>query len=414
MARIEQIKAASVVETRHLWVGLAATWLVAVNLRTGLIGVGPVLPRLTSDLGLSQTQGSVLVALPTALMGLAAVPGGRLADRWGARTTITLGLALVAAAGGMRAAAPGYATLVLLTILFGAGIGLAQPALPRLARGLLPTRIGLGTGVYAAGFFAGSVLSAFLTGPVLLPLTREQSWRVPLTVWGALALGALVVWVLVLPRWQAHEEHGASAVSGAPPPGDVVTWSPWRDRGAWVVAALFAGQGLAYYLLIAWLPSVYADLDLSGRTSGALFAVFNLATFPGMVGLPALSDRLGTRRLPTVLAGVVFLVGALGLASVPGADGWRWVWPVLAGGGVAGLFAMSLVLPADVAPPGATGVAAGMVLGIGYLGSALGPVAGGAIHDVTGSFTAALAVLPVVGIALVVAAMAVPESTRSG
>ena len=70
---------------------------------------------------------------------------------------------------------------------------------------------------------------------------------------------------------------------------------------------------------------------------------------------------------------------------------------------------MTLVLPADVAPSGATGAAAGMVLGVGYLGSALGPVAGGTLKDLTGSFDTALALLPVVGVVMIGLAFAAPS-----
>ena len=74
---------------------------------------------------------------------------------------------------------------------------------------------------------------------------------------------------------------------------------------------------------------------------------------------------------------------------------------------------MSLVLPADVAPPGRTGAAAGMVLGIGYAASALGPVIAGVVRDVTGSFDVTLRLLPVVaGVMIVLSALA-PELSRA-
>ena len=69
----------------HVTLALALLSLVAFNLRTGLIGVGQILPDVTHDLHLTHTESSLLVALPTALMGLAALPGGRLVDRFGAR-----------------------------------------------------------------------------------------------------------------------------------------------------------------------------------------------------------------------------------------------------------------------------------------------------------------------------------------
>lgn len=396
-------------------IALFMLFLVAANLRTGLIGIGPLIPSVTEDLDLSKTNASFLVALPPLLMGVGAVPGGRLADRWGARATITVGLTVVAIAGGLRAAAPSLATLLVLTTLFGAGIGITQPALPRLCRGLLPQKMGFATGVYAGGFFAGALLAAFLTGPVFLASDDDSDWRLPLAVWGGLAAVTLVSWIVLLSRSRVTEvqrlpEPLPDAGRLAPPPGD---WTPWRDRSTWIVAGVFAGQGLAYYLLIAWLPTVYEDLSISKTESGVLFAVFNLATFPAMVGLPILSDHIQSRRIPTMLASLMFLFGSIGLALDPAGQPWRWVWPVLAGFGVAGLFGMGLLMPADTARPGKTGQTAGMVLAVGYVASGMGPVIGGAIQDLTGSFETALALLPFIAVAMILLSWNAPQPRSS-
>ena len=109
------------------------------------------------------------------------------------------------------------------------------------------------------------------------------------------------------------------------------------------------------------------------------------------------------------MAALFVLGGVLGLLFLPLADVWRWLWPFLAGAGVSGLFAMSLVLPADIAPPGRTGAAAGMVLAVGYVGSAIGPILAGAIRDLTGSFAVTLAALPIMAVAAVALAAIAPE-----
>jgi CP family cyanate transporter-like MFS transporter len=106
------------------------------------------------------------------------------------------------------------------------------------------------------------------------------------------------------------------------------------------------------------------------------------------------------------------LVGVVGIMALPLAEVARWVWPVLAGCGVAGVFAMALVLPADIAPRGRTGSAAGMILAIGYGISALGPVIAGGVRDVTGSFAATLVMLPVIALAIIALAAIVPERER--
>ncbi len=390
---------------------LSLLWLVAVNLRTGFIGLGPVLPRLTIDLQLTHTEASILVAVPTAMMGLAAAPGGRLADRWGAARAIALGLAIVAIAGAARAGATSFPPLVVVTVLFGIGIGLSQPALPRIARLWFPGRLGASTGIYASGFVCGAIISASLTGPVLFRFLGDQNWGGPLALWGALALVTFVAWTIAMQPWQSDPATGAAAATPASVEG--AEWSAWRDRGVWWVALLFAAQGIAYYLLIAWMPAVYEDLGLGAGQIAALYATFNAATLPAIVGFPALSDRLNARRPAALIASLLFVGGAIGLALAPLADPWRWLWAATLGAGVAGLFAMTLVLPAEIAPRGQTGAVAGMVLAVGYTGSALGPVIAGVVRDVTGSFASALAMMPLLGLGMIVLSLLVPDLLKT-
>lgn len=388
---------------------LTMVYFVAVSLRTGLIGVGPLLSDISDDLGLSTTNASLLVALPPILMGICAVPGGRLADLRGARLTITLGMIIVVLGGGLRAIAPGFPLLVLLTILFGAGIGICQPAMPRLGRQLMPTRMGIATGVFAAGFFTGAVVAASITGPLFLSADRVDDWRLPLAFWGVLAAVTLAAWLVSLRHWSVPE----SLVQTSAPASHKVDsgggWSPWRDRPTWIVATVFSAQGLVYYILVAWLPSIYEDRGLNDNEIAILLGIFNMATFPAMVGLPVFSDRINSRRIPTVLASVIFLMATTGLALHPTGSPLQWIWPVGAGFGLAGLFGMGLLMPADTAREGKIGQTAGMVLAIGYVASGVGPVIAGAIDDLTGSFDLALTLMPFVAMGTLVLALMVPS-----
>ena len=49
------------------------------------------------------------------------------------------------------------------------------------------------------------------------------------------------------------------------------------------------------------------------------------------------------------------------------------------------------------------------MLMIGYLGSATGPLIGGVVRDLTGSFSGALWVLPVISVSLVAGAIVLPR-----
>ncbi|MDF2760016.1 MAG: transporter [Thermomicrobiales bacterium] len=386
---------------------LALAWLAAFNLRSGFIGIGPALPALTFDLGLSFAQASFLVAVPTLMMGLMAVPGGALVDRWGPSSVIAAGLALVALGGGLRAFAPGFVLLLALTFLFGAGIGLSQPSLPRLMRLRFPFRLGVTTGIYASGLISGSIVGASLTGPILDQMGEPAAWRLPLALWGVLAGGALLAWTVVMRPWRKEpiDVGSLSALNVA----EAAAWSPWRDFRAWISAAIFAAQGIVYYLMVAWLPAIYGEAGTSAAATAGLFAVFNAATLPAILLFPSWSDRIHRRRPPSLVAALLVLIGVLGLLASPLAEPWRWLWPALAGAGISGAFAMALVLPADVAPPGRTGAAAGMVLGIGYAAAALGPVIAGVVRDVTGSFDATLRLLPVIAVVMIVLSLLAPE-----
>ena len=311
---------------------LAIAWLAAFNLRSGFIGIGPALPALTVDLGLSFAQASFLVAVPTLMMGLMAVPGGALVDRWGPSPVIAAGLTLVAVGGGLRAFAPGFVLLLVLTFLFGAGIGLSQPSLPRLMRSRFPFRLGVTTGIYASGLISGSIIAASLTGPILDRIGEPAAWRLPLALWGLLAGGTLLAWAVVMRPWRKEP-----ADAGSLPASDVAVaaaWSPWRDPQAWISASLFAAQGIVYYLMVAWLPTIYGEAGTSATATAGLFAVFNAATLPAILLFPSWSDRIHRRRPPSAVAASLVLFGVLGLLVLPLADPWRWLWPALAGAGI--------------------------------------------------------------------------------
>ena len=75
-----------------------------------------------------------------------------------------------------------------------------------------------------------------------------------------------------------------------------------------------------------------------------------------------------------------------------------WLWAPLFGLGTGALFPLLLTLPLDLADSAfeATDLTAWM-LGIGYLMSAVAPVAVGALRDLTGGFDVAFAYLAVMG-----------------
>ncbi|MFM9107216.1 MAG: CynX/NimT family MFS transporter [Chloroflexota bacterium] len=387
---------------------MALACVVAFNLQSGIFNVGPLLPSLSNDLGLSGSMAGILAAIPALLMGLVAIPAGRLADRWGADRTVALGLAIVGIAGGLRGFAPNWPVLALLTVVFGAGTGILQPSIPPMLRRHFPGRVGIATGIFTFAWIIGIIASSGLTGPLIAPALG--GWRGAFVFWGLLAIGALVLWLAGMRPWHRAAERAAPAAPGAAGAA-TGAWSPWRDRTVWISGALYAGQGLVYYLLVLWLPAVYTDAGMSDAAAGARLMALSAACIPATFLIPLWSDRIGSRRLPLVVSAVITLASAVGFVVATTVSPADWLWPALAGFGTCGILVTVLVLVAELAPAGRTGDAAGVVMAIGYIGTTVGPILAGLITDLTGSPGTAMLALPVAALAMTLLALAMPTRT---
>jgi CP family cyanate transporter-like MFS transporter len=140
--------------------------------------------------------------------------------------------------------------------------------------------------------------------------------------------------------------------------------------------------------------------------------VLNIASVPGALVLPWLSDHVGGRRPWLVGTGVLYLVGALGFVRFPGA---AWVWAILAGVASGAMFALVMTLPLDIEHDGRrVGALVGMMLGLGYVIGAASPLVLGAVRDATGSFTGSLWLIVGFCAALVIGVAAAPVRRLGG
>jgi CP family cyanate transporter-like MFS transporter len=157
-------------------------------------------------------------------------------------------------------------------------------------------------------------------------------------------------------------------------------------------------SSLNAYAMFAWLPEILHDVaGLTPIEAGALLSVYAGMGIPAGLLIPMLAARM--RNVAWLIyAGVAFfIVGYLGLILVPGLATWLWV--ALAGLGPL-LFPLCLVLINMRTRTHAGSVAlSGFTQGLGYTLGALGPLAVGVLHQLTGSWTLALVVLTATALA---------------
>jgi CP family cyanate transporter-like MFS transporter len=357
---------------------LAGLFLAALALRPQILAIGPLLPLIRADLGMPAAVAGLLTTIPVLCMGLFAPFGPKLASRVGARTALAVCLALVAAAGVARAAAPNELLVLAATLVIGVAIGLAG-AIPAIVVAQRLSHAAVhGTSGYAAGIVAGSALGA----AVAVPLAIDGDWRRSLVLISLAMVVPIVAWL-----WLVRPDANARRLAARAPR------LPWRSGTGWLLVALFGVQSILYYGIVSWLPNALVERAWDPTTAGSVVALFNAIGLVTTLGVPFAAGRYGSRRQQLIAAAGGTAIGMAGTAIAPDL---AFVWILLLGLGLGAIFPLLLTLPVDVAddPSHAGSVAALMLLG-GYVLASMGPVVLGIARDVSGSFSTSLWLLVV-------------------
>jgi MFS transporter, CP family, cyanate transporter len=355
--------------------------LLATNLRPAAAAVGPVIDRIKSDTGLSATGAGALTTLPVLCFGALAPLTPVLARRLGERTTAAVAL-VVLLIGTLVRLVPGLGFLFFGTALAGAAIAVGNVLLPVLVRGNFPDRVGLLTSMYTTALVGFAALAAGVTVPVANAF--GGGWRPGLAVWAVPAAVALAVWAPQLARPRPTRADPGVPVTSAR--------ALLRDPVAWSVTLFFAFQSAGFYATLAWLPSAFHSHGLSTSYAGFLLSLALLVGLIPSLTVPSLATRAHDQRVFVVLFVTLIAAGWLGVILAPTTVPFLWV--VLLGLGQNASFPLALTL--IVLRGGTVTSTAGLstlVQTVGYLLAALAPLAIGAVHDITGSWTPALIVL---------------------
>ena len=352
---------------------MAAIVLLALNLRTLVAGLPPLLENIRDDLGLSGLAGGLLTTLPVLAFGAFAPLAPRLSRRvpieW-----LLVGCALVTAGAAALRGAGGVAPLFLGCALAGVAVAVAQALLPVFIR----TRHGEATGTLTGAYSMSLTLGAALAAALAVPLEEWLgSWEASLAAWSVPALVAAVVWTSI--AWRSR-----SVVQDESPPG------LWGNRLAWMVSLYMGMQSMAFYAGLTWIPTILEDHGYSAGSAGALQALSALVQLAPAFAVPVLAAR--RRDQVGLLWWIVLLqlAGALGLLL---AIDVAPLWIVVLGIGQGGALGLGLILP--VLRGGSTASVAAltaMSLCVGYMVAAAGPWLLGAVHDAFGGWTVALIV----------------------
>lgn len=370
--------------TRLRWGALVGVLLIAACLRPAITAVGPVLPEIGAELGLGPAAQGAVGAIPLLCFAAASGLVHALTSRTGHHGAVTIALAGIALAIGLRSL-PLPGALWVGTVVVGLAIAIGNVVVSGLVKREFAARVSLATGLYSAVMGVAASLASGLSAPFSAAL---GGWRPGLAVWVVPTLVALVLWLVLSRRTETAPPATTAAVPSAR--------TPWRSPLAWQVTGFFGLQSLSFYLMVTWLPTMAGTLGFTVTEAGWLLFWFQVV---GVVAGPVtawFADRLPDQRLLCAGSGVLMAAAALGAVLAPGL---LWLWVTLAGCSSGGAFALALALaPLRTSTPADTVRLAGMAQSVGYLIAAAGPVVAGGLAAATnwGVVVAAAGVLALV------------------
>jgi CP family cyanate transporter-like MFS transporter len=364
--------------------------LVAINLRPAAASLGPVLDRIESGTGLSSSWAGALATLPVLCFGLLAPLAPVLARRLGVRRAIAAAM-IALLAGMVLRLVPGVGFLFLGTALAGCAIATGNVLVPVLVRRDFSHRTGTAMALYTTSLIGFAALAAGVTVPLANGL--GGGWRPGLGVWAVPAALAAVAWLPALLRRDASDRSAsAGAERAARPRAPRNVRALLRQPLAWQVTLYFALQSAGFYSTLAWLPSIFRSHGASDAHAGLLLSLTMVVGLITAITIPQVAARSTDQRWLVVGSSALWLGGLIGILAAPMAA--PYLWAVLLGLGQNAAFPLALMLIVlRGGSVSSTEALSTLSQSVGYVLAALGPLAVGALHGLTGSWTAPLVLL---------------------
>ena len=282
-------------------VGIA---LAALNLRTAITSVGPVLDEVTAGLGMSAVGAGILTTLPVLCFALFGGLTPALARRLGDHHVLVYALTALTVGLTARAIVSEPWMFLALSVVALTGGAVGNVLLPALVKQHFPHRVGLMTTVYTTGLAVGTAIAAGVTVPV------EQAtgeWRVALGMYALFGLMAVLPWLAVL-------RHGTRP--GAEKTG-LSFLQVLRTGIGWQAVLYFGTQSAVAYILFGWYAQMLRDQGMDASTAGVVLAYLTTLGIPMSLLLPTLLTRVRNHRGFVLLFVGTYLAGFADSGSPP-------------------------------------------------------------------------------------------------
>jgi MFS transporter, AAHS family, 4-hydroxybenzoate transporter len=397
--------------------------------------IGYVAPAVAKEWQLG--RGALGPVFSAGLFGLmiGALVFGPLADRVGRKRIIIFSTVAFGIGAFATAFAQDLTTLLVIRFLTGLGLGGAMPNAIALTAEYNPQRrratmvmimfCGFSVGAALGGLLAADLIprlgwrSVFIVGGIApLLMVPALAWRLPESIRFLAAAGRAQERVAGLlkrmspatvfapdARFVVHEAH----LTGIP---FVHLFREGRAAVTLLLWVVFFMSLLDLYFLASWLPTVINDLGASVSLAVVIGSLLQVGGVVGTLALGSVIDRFSFRALALVYFGAVFAVGAIGQLGHSAVLVSMAIFA--AGFCVVGGQIAANALTAGFYPTSVRATGVGWALGIGRIGSIVGPLVGGVLLAEKWSASAVFMAAAGAALCAAVAALFLNRLTRPG
>jgi MFS family permease len=359
--------------------------IVGVGIVVTCVGFGAMLSLsvflqpMAEAMGWSRTGIATAAMLNFLCMGVGAFLWGALSDRYGTRTVVLGGGALLGL-GLVLASRAG--TLLQFQLLFGALVGVASgsfyaPMTATTTKWFTRHR-SLAVALVSAGLSVGATVMA----PLARWMITTYDWRTAMLVIGDL------VWLVIIPAAFLVREPPTPAEAAGPaakPGGPVFTI---REV---VRTPQFAAIALTHFACCAahsgpifHMVTHAIDRGVPAMAAATVLSAAGLASLSGKIGCGIFADRVGAKR--TLVAGLALQAVAISLYLFTGGLATFYALALVFGFAYGGVMPLYAILVREYFGERVMGAAFGAVSLAATLGMALGPWLGGWLYDGLGSY----------------------------
>ncbi|AIY05564.1 major facilitator transporter [Planococcus sp. PAMC 21323] len=348
-----------------------AILFVALNLRPAISSIGPMLEPIRNDLNLSNSEVSLLTAIPVFCMGLFAPLAIVFGRKFGMKRSIAFLLSIIGVFTLLRGFLPNYPTLLISAFFIGVAIAVISPLLSAIIKHNFSTRTPALIGVYSFGMGLGASLAAGLTGV----LYTVFNWPLAIASWSLLSIVAIIIWLRVeQPTEEKVEKKERKNLHE----------SPLKNKRAWYMLLFFGFQSSLFFSMLTWLAPIAIDKGMTVLAAGGVLTLMTAVQIVGNISIPLFFDRFPNRFVWILL---VLISGSIGvLLLIFGTLNIVWLAAAFIGVALGGLFPIALLMPLDETTTADRANSwTAMTQSGGYMISAFMPFIIGIIYDRTGN-----------------------------